>query len=67
LFGHKDSFENLLGSDDLNNLKEKMSLENQVHKEFPPVFIWHTMEGNTVPVENSLFFCVSSKKIQNTF
>ena len=31
-----------------------MSLENQVRPDVPPFFIWHTVEDQAVPVENSL-------------
>lgn len=33
-----------------------MSLEKQVTPDVPPTFIWHTMEDQTVPVENSLLY-----------
>lgn len=52
---HKGSFEALLG-DRLEEMKEDMSLEKQVNEDVPPVFLWHTMEDDCVPVENSLLF-----------
>lgn len=54
-FGHHDSFHNLLG-DRYEELKEKMSLENQVTKDTPKTFIWHTFEDTAVLPENSLSF-----------
>ena len=33
-----------------------MSLELNVHKDMPPVFLWHTANDKSVPVENSLLF-----------
>lgn len=52
-FAHRDSFKNLLG-DRLEELEEKMSLENQVNEDTPCTFIWHTYEDQSVPVENSI-------------
>ena len=52
-YAHRESIENLLG-DDYENLKEEVSLEMFVRKDTPPVFLWHTREDGSVPVENSL-------------
>ncbi|HHX60107.1 MAG TPA: alpha/beta hydrolase [Epulopiscium sp.] len=59
-YAHRGSFENLLGDkkDDLKSL-EFLSMEKQVTKEFPPVFIWHTFEDDAVPVLNSILFAKS--------
>lgn len=56
-YAHKGSFENLLG-DQKNNPRslELVSMEKQVTKEFPPVFIWHTFTDSGVPVLNSILF-----------
>ena len=35
---------------------QRFSLENQIDRETPPVFLWHTAADSTVPVENSLVF-----------
>lgn len=51
-FAHKGSFENLVGSDEM--LRSTFSLENQVKEGLPPFFIWHTVDDETVPVQNSL-------------
>lgn len=54
-FAHQGSFTALLGEQVLNqNLRDTVSLENQVSKDTPPAFIWHTFEDELVPVENSL-------------
>ncbi len=64
-YAHRESFENLLGDNDSNIvLREKMSLERQVTKYTPKVFIWHTFTDELVPVENSLLL-VSALKKQN--
>lgn len=52
-FAHRGSFENLLGSREAE-LSDKLSLENQVTKDTPKTFVWHTFEDQVVPVENSL-------------
>lgn len=63
---HKGSFENLLGATfealkGSQRLKDQ-SLENQVHKDMGPFFIWHCFDDNTVPVENSLLLASSLRK-----
>jgi len=43
-------------------LEEYLSLEKQVTDKVPPVFMWHTFEDETVPLENSLLFATALKK-----
>ncbi|MBR6954111.1 MAG: alpha/beta hydrolase [Clostridia bacterium] len=50
---HAESIRNLLGDADAQ-LKEEVSLEKLVREDTPPVFLWHTREDASVPVENSL-------------
>lgn len=50
---HRDSFVNLLG-DRYDELLETVSIEKRVTRRTPPVFLWHTVDDTTVPVENSL-------------
>lgn len=57
---HEGSFENLLG-ERFSELAEELSVEKQVTKDTPPCFIWHTLDDDTVPVENS-FLMVSALK-----
>lgn len=71
-FAHRGSFENLMGSKAQvgcectglsgKELEAKLSLENQVTKNVPPVFMWHTFEDGAVPLENSLFFASALRK-----
>lgn len=51
---HENSFKNLLGH--IPNEKEisEFSCENMVTADTPPTFIWHTVEDQSVPVQNSL-------------
>ena len=60
-YGHQESFRNLLG-ERYEELREKMSLENQVDQDTPRTFIWHTFEDTTVHPENSLSFVRSMVK-----
>ncbi len=60
-FAHRGSFQNLLGARQ-EELSAKMSLENQVDKDTPPAFIWHTYEDGAVPVENSLLFVTALRR-----
>ena len=54
-FAHRGSFENLLG-DRYEELLEEVSLEKAAGPQVPPVFLWHTVADEAVPVENSLLF-----------
>lgn len=55
-FGHRGSFDNLLGKEASEEERDKLSLEKQVSENTPPTFLWHTFDDNTVPVNNSLLF-----------
>ena len=55
-FVHKGSRDNLLGKNPSSALIDALSLELRVTKNTPPVFLVHTEEDTTVPVENSLAF-----------
>lgn len=69
-YAHRDSFLFLLGQEegtlakrnDPESLVAKLSLENRVTENTPPVFIWHTFTDGTVPVENSLLFVSALRK-----
>ena len=50
---HRGSFERLAGSADLA-VQQQFTLEDKITPRTPPVFVWHTMEDETVPVENTL-------------
>lgn len=41
---------------------DKLSIEKRINSESVPAFIWHTMEDNCVPVENSLYLAMAYKK-----
>lgn len=52
VYAHQGSFDNLAGADEA--LRATFSLENQIAEDLPPFFIWHTVDDQTVPVQNSL-------------
>lgn len=52
IFAHKGSFDRLAGNDD--RLRAAFSLENHIQDGLPPFFLWHTVDDETVPVQNSL-------------
>lgn len=52
-YTHQESMINLYNTVNAKTW-EARSLENHVHSQMPPVFLWHTYEDATVPVENSL-------------
>ena len=55
-FAHRGSFANLMGEKADEALERELSLEEQVTDKVPPVFMWHTAEDGTVPLENSKLF-----------
>ncbi len=55
-FGHRGSFENLLGKEATEAEMAKLSLEDQVRDDTPPAFLWSTADDAAVPVENSFQF-----------
>ncbi len=66
-YANQGSFKNLLGVDISEELLKKMSLELNVHKDVPPVFLWHTADDQVVPVENSLHFAEELSKLKIPF
>lgn len=52
-YAHRGSFAQLAGSAD-PAAQARFGLETQITPETPPVFVWHTMEDASVPVENTL-------------
>ena len=52
-FAHRGSFVQLAGSEDAA-AQQVFTLEDQVNSDTPPVFVWHTMTDDAVPVENTL-------------
>ncbi len=58
-FTHKGSRRNLLGEHPSSALMDKLSCEKQVTKETPPVFIFHTVADQAVPVENALLLATA--------
>ena len=63
-FGHRGSFENLLGPNAAPALLQEMSLELQVTPRTPPAFLWHTADDAAVPVENSLLLFEALRRHQ---
>lgn len=61
-YRHAGSFENLLGAEADAELLERVSLEKQVTEAMPPVFLWHTVTDESVPVENSLLLAAALKR-----
>ncbi len=51
-YAHRGSFERLAGSE--RCAQQAFSLERLVDADTPPVFLWHTLDDATVPVENTL-------------
>ncbi|CAG5091873.1 Esterase/lipase [Thermobacillus xylanilyticus] len=61
-YAHQGSFKALLGPEATAEELAYMSLEKQVSRRTPPVFLWHTATDEAVPVENSLLFAKACKE-----
>ena len=61
-FTHEGSKKNLLGPDPSEELVKLLSNELQVTPQTPPTFLFHTVEDQAVPVENSLMFADALRK-----
>lgn len=59
---HNGSRNNLLGKEPSEELVKLLSNEQQVIKETPPCFIWHTWEDKGVKIENSMQFVAALQK-----
>ncbi|HEV8394826.1 MAG TPA: alpha/beta hydrolase [Vicinamibacterales bacterium] len=55
-FAHADSVRNLLGPAPTQALLDRLSLERHARADMPPVFLVHTAEDRSVPLENSALF-----------
>lgn len=61
-YTHVLSMVNLLGLDPTAEEVSFFSLEKQVSADTPPTFLWHTVDDDTVPVENALLMATSLQK-----
>ena len=52
-YAHRGSFVQLTGSEDVR-AQQAFGLEDKITPAAPPMFVWATMEDETVPVENTL-------------
>ncbi|MDR0680956.1 MAG: alpha/beta hydrolase [Dysgonamonadaceae bacterium] len=55
--GHSKSRRNLLGKRYSPSLKKIMSLEQNVHKGMPPIFLIHCQHDKTVDSRNAYYYC----------
>ncbi|MGE4319870.1 MAG: alpha/beta hydrolase family protein [Acholeplasmataceae bacterium] len=61
-FAHKSSYEQLLGKKFTDDLIEEISIDLQVSDKTPPIFLMHSMDDLSVPVENSIDLMQALKK-----
>lgn len=60
-YTHEDSMRRLFATED-RTVWEAHSLENLVHDQVPPVFLWSTFEDELVPVENTLYLASALRR-----
>ena len=58
---HEGSIRNVLGKNNLD-MRDFVSIENHVEPSFPPTFMWHTLEDEAVPAENSLLLAMALRR-----
>lgn len=66
-YGHSDCIHNLLGRQLSDQMKRKVSLENQVTNLTVPTFLFSTQADDQVPIENSLMFLEELQKYHIPF
>lgn len=66
-FYHKGSVISLLGESPPDELRDLLSGENNVSRDTPPTFIWHTADDQSVPVENSILLANSLRRFDIPF
>ncbi len=57
---HEESFENISGGDAA--LRDRLSLDELVRPDMPPVFLWHTRDDGSVPVMGSLALAAAMER-----
>lgn len=66
-YTHAGSRTNLLGDDPSPELVDAMSAEKLVSETTPPIFVFHSANDATVPVENTLMFVQAMSKHRRPF
>lgn len=61
-YAHMGSFENLLQDKMNRDLLNYVDIEKNVHKNFPPTFMWHTADDESVHLMNSLKMAMALKR-----
>ena len=66
---HKKSRKNLLGKDHSPELAKKMSLEQNVRPDMPPIFLMHCIGDKTVDYRNAVVFekALKEKNVEHKF
>lgn len=54
--------ENLTALTESKTIRDVISIEKHITKDFPPPFIWHTLTDETVPAENTILLISALKK-----
>ena len=53
---------NLLEIIGCREIRDVFSVEKHISKDFPPCFIWHTLQDEAVPAENTIFLAQSLRQ-----
>ena len=66
-YAHAGSRTNLIGSNPSPELQRLMSAELRVSNSTPPVFLFHTADDSTVPIQNTLLFSTAMANFKRPF
>lgn len=66
-YGHQGCIDNLLGTKSPKEMRDRLSTEKHVSEQTPPAFLWHTMDDQSVPVQNSLLFAQALARFKIPF
>jgi acetyl esterase/lipase len=61
-YTHQGTRQNLLGQNFDPETEKILSLENSINEKTPPAFLYHRMEDQTVPCENSIMYARALRK-----
>lgn len=60
-FTHQGTRDNVTGG--RSGLRDEYSVEKHVTDQFPPTFVWHTVDDSSVPVENTLLLASALRRV----
>ncbi len=63
----ENEIQNILKLSGHDKIRDVFSIEKNISKNFPPAFVWHTLQDNAVPAENTLFLAQALRREKINF